>query len=335
MSATEPRIVKLSDLEPGESGDLFALLAGKERGTTRDGKPYYRLAFRDAARTVTAMVWHDSPYFDECDSGWKKGTFFKLRGRYSETSYGPQLDLDRLRPVVDADAADGFDAEDFYTSTRFDAAALFQSLVGLVKEHIGDLPLRTLVLELLTEHETTLVRLPGEAKRHHVVAGGFVEHVLSVTRTAIFLADSYIEHDPRLDLSKDLVVAGAVLHDIGKLLELDPRPEGAGYTPRGRLIGHISLGRDLVRDKAAAIERLDPEVLLRLEHVIVSHHDVPESGSAVPPSTPEALIVFHADTLDAKLDMMATALASPNVDDEPFTGRDNPLRRPLFRGLNR
>jgi len=332
MACTEPRIVKLSDLEPGESGDLFALLAGKERGTTRDGKPYYRLAFRDAARTVTAMVWHDSPYFDECESGWKKGTFFKLRGRYSETSYGPQIDLDRLRPVVDGDVADGFDAEDFYLSTRFDAAGLFQSLVDLVKEHVGDLPLRTLVLELLSEHEAALVRLPGEAKRHHVVAGGLIEHMLSVTRTAIFLADSYIEHDPRLDLSKDLVVAGAVLHDIGKLRELESRPEGTGYTPHGRLVGHILLGRDLVRDKAAAIDGLDAEILLRLEHIIVSHHDLPESGSPIPPSTPEALIVFHADTLDAKLDMMATALQTPTTDGEPFTGRDHPLRRPLFRG---
>ncbi|HEX6985836.1 MAG TPA: HD domain-containing protein [Planctomycetaceae bacterium] len=330
----EPRIVKLSDLAPGEAGDLFALLAGKERGTTRDGKPYYRLTFRDAARSAAVMVWHDSPHFDDCEARWKKGGFFKLRGRYSETSYGPQLDLDRVRPVVEADAAEGFDPDAFFPSTRFDADAMYRALVRLVEEHVSDLPLRRLVLGVLSDHESELLRLPGEAKRHHVAAGGFVEHVLSVARTALFLADKYAEHYPRLGLSKDLVVAGAVLHDIGKLAEIDPRPEGSDYTPRGRLIGHVLLGRDLVRDKAREIDGLDPEVLLRLEHVIVSHHDLPESGSPVPPSTPEALIVHHADTLDAKLDMMATALASPNPDGDPFTTRDNPLRRPFFRGLD-
>ena len=334
MPSSEPRITKLCALEPGESGDLFALLAGKERGTTRDGKPFYRLAFRDAVRTATAMVWHDSPFFDDCESSWKRGTFFKLRGRYAETSYGPQIDLEKLRPVIDADADDGFDPDEFYTSTRFDRQAMFQELVALVETSMLDAPLRRLVLEILNEHEVAIVRLPGEAKRHHVATGGFIEHVLSVTRTALFLAEKYAGHYPGLDLSQDLVVAGAVLHDMGKLDEIELQPAGFEYTPRGRLIGHIALGRDIVRDKAREIDRLDEEVLLRLEHIIVSHHEVPDSGSPIPPSTPEALIVFHADTLDAKLDMMATALAAPAVDDEPFTGRDNPLRRPLFRGLS-
>lgn len=334
MAATEARLVKLSDLAPGEAGDLFALLAGKERGTTRDGKPYYRLSFRDAARTVTTMVWHDSPFFEDCETRWKKGGFFKLRGRYSETSYGPQVDLERARPVVEADALDGFDADEFYVSTRFDAAAMYRALVRLVEENVKDVPLRRLVLGLLADHEEALFRLPGEATRHHTAAGGWLEHVLSVTRTAAFLAQNYDDHYPGLGLSKDLVVAGAVLHDIGKLAEFAPGPAGTGYTPRGRLIGHVLLGRDLVRDKACEIEGLDAEVLLRLEHILVSHHDVPEGGSPVPPSTPEALLVFHADTLDAKIDMMATALASPNPDGEAFTSRDNPLRRALFRGLS-
>src|SRR5690606_29252006 len=117
------------------------------------------------------------------------------------------------------------------------------------------------------------------SRNHHAFAGGFLEHVLSVTRTAVYLAEKYDEYYPRLGLSKDLVVAGAILHDIGKLLELDVQPEGATYTPSGRLVGHILLGRDLVRQKACQIEGFDPEVLLRLEHVIISHQGLPEWGS--------------------------------------------------------
>ena len=335
MFDSEPRIVKLSELVPGESGDLFALLAGKDRGTTRNGKPYYRLTFRDALRTVSAMVWNDSAFFDSCDSAWKKGEFFKIRGRYSETDYGPQIELDEVRLATDADAAEGFDPHEFYVSTRFDSESMFRALVTLAEEQIADVALRRLVVGLLTDHEEDLLRLPAASRNHHAFSGGYLEHVLSVTRTAVYLADKYTEYYPRLELSKDLVVAGAILHDVGKLLELDPRPEGATYTPAGRLVGHILLGRDLVREKAREIEGFDAEVLLRLEHVIISHQALPEWGSPIAPSTPEALLVHYADDIDAKFHMMAMAFEAPAVGSDCFTGRDNPLRRQLFRGLNR
>nr|MDQ3332045.1 HD domain-containing protein [Planctomycetota bacterium] len=286
--------MKLADMSPGDVGECFVLLAGKERRTTRDGKPFYRLTFRDGGRSVAVMVWNDSAFFEDCDSSWKKGEFFRVYGRYCDTKYGPQFELDQVRRVVEEDAADGFDANDFYLATSFDPEAMFGALVGIAEEHIGDRPLRRLVVELLNENVEELLRLPAASRNHHAFSGGFLEHVLSVTRTAVFLADKYDEYYPRLKLSKDLVVAGAILHDIGKLEELQAAPEGATYTPSGRLIGHILLGRDLVRDKAATIEGFDREILLRLEHVIVAHQSLPEWGSPIPPSTPEALLVHYA-----------------------------------------
>lgn len=333
MFDAEAGVVRLSDMVPGDAGECFVLLAGKERRATRDGKPYYRLTFRDSGRNVTTMIWNDSAFFDDCEAKWKKGTFLRVQGRYSDTKYGPQLDLDEARLVTDADARQGFDSNAFYVSTRFNPEAMFAALVRLAEEQIADACLRKLVVELLTDNEDELLRLPAASRNHHAYSGGFLEHVLSVTRTAVFLAEKYDDYYPQLGLSKDLVVAGAILHDIGKLQELDASPEGATYTPAGRLIGHILLGRDLVRAKAAEIEGLDAEVLLRLEHQIVSHQSLPEWGSPIPPSTPEALLVHYADDIDAKFHIMATALLAPSADDEPFTSRDNALRRHLFRGL--
>jgi 3'-5' exoribonuclease len=124
------------------------------------------------------------------------------------------------------------------------------------------------------------------------------------------------------------------LHDLGKSVELAHHPAGAEYTPAGRLIGHLVLGRDLVRAKAATIPEFDAETLLRLEHILLSHQGLPEWGSPTPPSTPEALLVHYADDLDAKFQMLAAALAGPVTMSEPeFTSRDNPLRRRIFRGL--
>jgi len=329
-------IVRLRELEPEQIADCFALLAGKERAKTRDGKPYYRVTFSDAQRTATAMVWSDSTWFADCDEKWRAGEFYKLRCRYSETQYGPQIELDRVREVVGNDTADGFDPTEFFRSTRFDVETMFSELTGIAEKEISDVPLRQLVLGLLEEHAEKIQRIPAASRNHHAFSGGYLEHVLSVTRTARYLAEKYREYYPRMQppLSTSLVVAGAILHDIGKLVELDPQPQGAEYTPPGRLIGHILLGRDLVRDRAKDIDEMDAEILLRLEHIIVSHQNLPEWGSPVAPHTPEALLVYFADDVDAKFNMMAGALEEETADDEIFTGRNNALRRSIFRGFS-
>lgn len=332
---SESQIFSLSQFEPGQMADCFALLAAKEQSRTRDGKPYYRVSFRDAVRTVTAMIWNDSPWFEPCESRWLVGEYFKLRCRYSETQYGPQIDIDRIRQVAEEDAEDGFDPSLFFRSSRFDPDAMYAELVSIAEENITDLPLRQLVIGLLEEHEDAVKRFPAASRNHHAYIGGFVEHVLSVTRTSLYLADKYIDYYPHMQppLSKSLVVAGAILHDIGKMIELDARPQGAEYTPEGKLIGHILLGRDLVRDKAADIDDMDPEILLRLEHLIIAHQNLPEWGSPIAPHTPEALLVYYADDIDAKFHMMTLALEDESPDDDAFTSRNNALRRSIFRGF--
>lgn len=334
-SDTGPQIARLADMRPDQTGDCFVLLVSRERGTTRDGKPYFRVTFRDAGRTATAMIWSDGGFFAECERDWKPGTFYKLRCRYSESSYGSQVEIDRIREVTEADDADGFEPGDFFEASRFDPDQMFDELQEIVATQIVDEPLRRLVSELLEEHAEGIRTHPAASRNHHAFRGGYLEHVLSVTKTAVFLADKYAGYytEMRPPLDKSLVVAGAVLHDVGKLIELDAKPQGAAYSPRGKLIGHILLGRDMVRDRAATIDGLDPEVLLRLEHIIVSHQNLPEWGSPVAPQTPEALLVYFADDIDAKFHMMATALEVEPGGAEEFTGRDNALRRQIFRGL--
>jgi len=343
VTTPSERIARLSELEPEEIADCYALLAEKDRAKTRDGKPYYRVTFRDSARSATAMVWSDSAWFGDCDTVWKAGEFYKLRCRYSETQYGPQIELDRIRPVEESDRGSGFDPAEFCASTRFDRGEMFTELLEIAEREISIVPLRQLVIGLFEEHRETIRRLPAASKNHHAFAGGFLEHVLSVTRSAVYLADKYADYYPRMQppLSKSLVVAGAILHDIGKVVELSVQPQGASYTAEGQLIGHILLGRDLVRDKAAqmahadARSEVDREILLRLEHIIVSHQNLPEWGSPIAPHTPEALLVYFADDVDAKFHMMAFALEEEPQDEEQFTSRSNALRRSIFRGLNK
>lgn len=325
---------RLFELEPGDTSDFFVLLVAKAKGNTRDGKPYYRVTFRDLQRTATAMIWNDTGWYDDCDQTWKPGHFFKIRGRYLENKYGSQIEIEQLRPTIEEDSTDGFDPSDFYETSRRDPVKMFAELVEIAAE-IEELPLCELVTHLLKENEEQLLKWPAASKNHHAFSGGFLEHVLSVTRTANYLADKYQAEYPALQppLSKDLMIAGAVLHDIGKLQELSHIPPVTNYSAQGKLIGHILLGRDMVRDAAKEVENLNPETLLRLEHIIVSHQNLPEWGSPIAPHTPEALLVHYADDIDAKFQMMAGALSEAPITDDPFTSRSNPLRRSIFRGF--
>ena len=323
---------RLSDLSANEEGDFYALLSAKEELQTRDGKPYLRIAFRDADREVSFPIWSDSPWFADFQDEWSVGTFFKIRAFYRETKYGPQLDIHKIRPATDADTAGGFDPAMCLPRSRFNPEEMFDSLVSLAEQNIADRAVSDLVGRVLTDYRDRLLTLPAATHNHHAYLGGWLEHVLSVTRLAVSLATHYAAYytdmDPPLD--RDLVVAGAVLHDIGKLRELTEQPAGADYTSAGSLIGHVLQGRDIVREAAAATD-LDPEKLLRLEHVIVSHQRLPEWGAPKPPMTPEALIVHYADDLDAKLNIMLAAIANDTTAG-PLTSRHNPLRQPIYRG---
>jgi 3'-5' exoribonuclease len=333
MATKSMPIVALADMSDGQEGDLFLLMTSKEELKTRDGKVYYKVGFRDAGREVNFPIWGDSAWAVDCRDAWSPGEFFKVRAVYRDSKFGPQLDIRKIREATDADAADGFDPNMLLPRSRFDVEEMFDELTAIAEKHVEDIALGELVCGILSDNRDALLSLPAATRNHHAFVGGWLEHVLSVTRTAVFLASKYSEQYPdmRPPLDTSLVVAGAILHDIGKLRELEQDVQGASYTSEGSLIGHILQGRDIVREAAAGREELAAETLLRLEHIIVSHQRLPEWGSPKPPMTPEALIVHYADDLDAKYEMMQAILAE-DTSDGPLTSRKNILYQHVFRG---
>lgn len=332
--AKPPTLVPLSQLTTGQEADFFALLSDRAQLTTKDGKPYFRVTFRDSGREVSFPIWSDGPLFARCNTEWQVGGFYKIRALYHETAYGPQLDIRLIRPVEAADAADGFDPTMCQPRSPFDRDLMLADILSLAEEAIPQGPLLTLTLGLYQKHREELLLWPAAQRNHHAYVGGYLEHVRNVARTAHFLGTRYAELYPNLapPLDIGLVVAGAILHDIGKVRELRTNPAGAEYTAAGSLIGHILQGRDMVREVAAELDPpLDPETLLRLEHIIVSHQRLPEWGSPKPPMTPEALLVHFADDCDAKFQMMLMILAGAD-GDEPVTSRRNVLGHQVYRG---
>jgi 3'-5' exoribonuclease len=330
----KPPVVRLCELTPGQTADFFALLAERTRGARRDGKPYYTCRFRDAQRTVSFMAWNDGGWFEACESQWHEGEFYKVRACYAEhPTYGPQIEIHNLRPVSDEDRGDGFDPLEFVERTRYDVEAMFTELWKLAESQIADVPLRRLVLTVLDRSAAPLKTLPATTRHFYPFAGGLLEHTLSVTHACLHLVDKYAGRYPELQppLNRDLVLAGAILHDIGRTLELGGGVVAPEPTVPGRLLGHLTLGRDLVRDVARELGDVDAELVQLLEHILLSHLEHPHWGSPRLPLIPECLIIHHADDLDAKLEMYARCLTK-DQEDGPFTARDPILGRPLYKG---
>jgi 3'-5' exoribonuclease len=334
MSRPKPPVVRLSELAPGQSGDIFVLLAERTKGTTREGKPYYTCRFRDASRAVTLMVWADGGWYEACERDWHAGRFYKLRATYGESErYGPQIELHNIRPVCEDDRTNGFDPAAFVEHSRHDVAAMWAELRGLAETQVADEPLRRLVLALLDRHAGPFQCLPASPGKFYPFAGGLLEHTLSVARLCLHLADRYAAYYPDLQppLNRDLIVAGAVLHEVGRVAELTDDVAAPQPTVPGRLFGHLLLGRDLVRDAARELGDVNPELVRLLEHLVVAHLALPEWGSPRLPLIPECLLLHHACDLDAKLEMYTRCLTRDRADG-PFTDRDPVLGRPLLKG---
>lgn len=326
------RVVPLCEMEPNQEAVCFALLVAKQELRTRDGKPYFKVAFRDRRREVSFPIWGDSPLADDCQKGWTVGVAYKIRAILRETSYGPQLDIVRIREAGEADAAEGYDAAMFLPQSRFEPQTMWDELLGLANAKIAEPALRALVLAIHERYRARLLTLPAATRNHHAYVAGYLQHVLSVTHNALLLAERYArlyaDLTPPLDVG--LVVAGAMLHDIGKLYEIEQTAQGAQYTAAGSLIGHLVQGRDIVRELARE-HPVDADTLLRLEHIILSHQRLPEWGSPKPPMTPEALLVHYADDIDAKFEMMYVALRD-DPSPGPMTSKNNTLYQQVYRG---
>ena len=328
MSASKSKLVPLAELLPGRQADFFAVLLDRVRGTTREGRPYFHCRFGDARRTVSFMAWSDDRWYAKAEAEWRPGQFYKLRGLYSEHErYGPQIDLANIRPVRDADAADGFDPAALVETSPCEPTFALGELRSLVEANVAHEAHRALVLGLLEKHADDLIRLPATRDRAYPYRGGLLEHTLAVAKTAVDLAERYADRfSPPLD--RELVCAAAVLHDLGRVLELGDEVPVPAVTIPGRLAGPHVLGRDMVRDAARERGGVDPEWLALLEHLMLTPGV--EIGHAKGPIIPEGAILRHADELDLEMSLFARCLER-NTGPGPFTDRDPALGRRLLK----
>lgn len=335
MPADAMPLLPLHQLAPGQLADCYALLIEKTPSVTRAGKPYLACRFRDAAREAACLLWAESPFLRDAADDWEPGTAYRLRVVYQEHPvYGAQIELHDWRPIKGADWAAGFDPKALIPSSRFDPEEMWSRLLAITATEIQDEGLRRLTQFLLLKWEARLKTLPASDGRYYPFQSGWLEHTLSLAEVCGALCDHYQRRcgqgEPRPN--RDLLLSGAVLHDLGRALEHQPAPPGLPREPTvpGRLFGHVLLARDQIRDAARELGCVDPGLLERLEHLVLSHLTLPEWGSPRLPLIPEAILLHHADDLDAKLEMYLRCLRN-DQGPGPFTASDPVLKKPLLK----
>jgi 3'-5' exoribonuclease len=316
---TTKKFPPLRELQPDAAGWGFYFCASRETRQGRAGE-FLSLVLKDASGSVQARVFDNvSAAKDEFDVG----EFVKVQGRSSIYNGQMQLVVERIRRVnLEQDRRDGFREEDCVTASPRPLDEMWDEFTALVAG-VRDPFVRALLERVSRDWESRLRIWPAAQTIHHAYRGGYLEHILQIARVARQLGDAY-------GASQDLLVAGAVLHDIGKLQELSY--EGStSYSREGRLLGHIAIGLVVVRETAREIPDFPPVLLTQIEHLVLSHHGSFELGSPVEPMTVEAFILSVVDDLDAKVHQIRHAI-DEDVSDAEFTGYQPRFGRAFFKG---
>jgi 3'-5' exoribonuclease len=290
---------------------LHAQIDGVTVKQTREQKPYLEIPLRDGTSSFLLRVWSDHPSYAFC-SQLRPGDFVEIRGEFFvSTSFGLEARNWAIRSLTAAEKADLLAGPvDVQKKQRSDYEAIESYAAS-----ISDPRLRKLCLVFLQEFGDRMRRSAGARNYHHARRGGLVEHVAQMMRSSDAVAKVY------RGLNRDLLLAGVLFHDSGKLWE-NCFPKDSFMMPfdvRGELIGHVSIGVELVNRLWQRLKEsadfsdwnlLSPDsesVRLHLIHLVASHHGEKEFGSPVEPKTPEALALHLIDNLDAKLEMMTNA----------------------------
>lgn len=314
----------ISELAEGDEVVGCYVVLESRKLQTKNNQPYLRLVLGDRSGTIEAVIWDDAERLEiVCALKEVVG----VRGRFSVYQDKPQLRVGSVERV----RASGAEMEYLIPASRRDRELMERELDAQIAS-VKDRPLRALLRRCLGR-DSAMGRAfrehPAATRNHHAYLFGLLEHTLSVTGICERLVEHYREQGIFLD--RDLLVAGALLHDIGKTQELEG-PPSPSYTTAGKLLGHIVLGIHMVGREGAEVPDLSEDRLLLLQHLIASHQGKPEWDSPRVPQMLEALVLHYADDLDAKMNQASSTLTG--VDPGAWSDYDRSLARSFYRPKN-
>ena len=317
----------VNQLSNGDSVEEAFLVADKQLRANRQGNLYLHLELRDKTGSVGARLWNAT---EELARTFEPGDYLMARGKTQIFQGSLQVILSHIE-VLDPSRVE---PEDFLPQGTQNVSRLYNRLRDVLLA-MHDPHLRALVECFLIDEEfvAKFTAAPAGIKNHHAYQGGLLEHVVTMLNAADRILDLYP------DVDRDLLLTGIFLHDVGKIDELS-YDRAFAYTDEGQLVGHLVMGVEMLRDKVERTSDLtgEPfpgELLLRLKHMIVSHHGALEYGSPKLPMTLEAVALHYLDNLDAKLHAFGREIRDDPIRESTWTPFQQSLGRRLFKGTPR
>ncbi|MEN2767725.1 3'-5' exoribonuclease YhaM [Ornithinibacillus xuwenensis] len=294
----------------GDSFEGFVLIKESTKGTTTNGKPFLTLVLRDATGEIEAKLW-DINHEDE--SVFVQEQIININGEINQFRGKAQMRINTIRL---AQPTDGVQVADFIEKAPVEREELMEKLTEAIFE-MKNPAMQRIVRAIIKKYQEPLLLYPAAAKNHHEYVSGLAHHIVSMLKIARELCELYPE------VNKDLLYAGIILHDIGKLKELSG-VVSTSYTLQGKLLGHIPIMVEEIGNTAKDLQIEGEEVLI-LQHMVLSHHGKAEWGSPTPPLVREAELLHFIDLIDAKMNMLNRALdkVKPGEFTERLFAMDN------------
>ncbi len=318
-----PYIQELSE-KMKETVELIGKVVSKKLQESKDGKKFLLITLSDRTGSIRAVDWHNA---EENDVKFVEGDVVLAKGRVvffeGHLQLNIEKDKDALIPLND----DQYDYERFVEITKRNIEQLYQKLVEFIRE-VQDREIRSL-LETLFVHDrdfiSAFIQAPAGVSVHHAYMGGLLEHTVDVTTMCKRICGVYDF------LNRDILIAGSILHDVGKVKEYKITKKGLEVTTEGELKGHIALGLEVLQQVANKIN-IAKVKLLQLEHIVLSHHGEYEFGSPVLPKTVEAYVVHALENMDSKLSRFRTINEKQKNGDKMWSDFDKHLGRRVWLG---
>ena len=306
------------ELQPNQVAKSVFLVQSKEVRQDKGGKSYLSLLLGDRTGMLEARMWDGVA---EVADTFDRNDFVEVKGLVQVYRNRPQMQIHTLRRLDDS----GVRMADFVPHTAQDIGVMWTELRAAVAA-VANPQLRALLDAFLDDPEIAprYRAAPAAKTIHHAVLGGLLEHVVSLVRLGRAVAPNYPFVDP------DLLLAGIVLHDLGKIYELDYR-RSFSYTTPGKLLGHMAIVLNLLQAKVLTVPDFPPKLKMLVEHMILSHHGHHEFGSPTLPAFPEALLLHYLDDLDSKMESMRASLANDPFVEGEWTGMNPALDRQILK----
>lgn len=294
------------------------LVTKKEMGISKSGKPYLNLKIMDSTGELEARVWEDA---EAMGRSFQKNDVVSLKGFAVAYQGGVQVNISSISALAEGE----YSIRDFLPASKKDPSVMMAELEKIIS-NIKDRHLKSLVASIFEDNDVKerFIIAPAAKSMHHPYLSGLLEHVLSICGLIEKVADHY-----KTGINKDLLTTGALLHDIGKIYELSYK-KSFEYTDEGRLLGHITMGIELIDKKLAGLPDFPRDLSVLLKHMLLSHHGHLEFGSPKRPKTIEAIILYYLDDLDAKVNAVQTLLEEGGESN--WTPYQRIFERYIFKG---